>query len=107
MGGAAPTCISWGPALLDSTSSSPTTALALRVAPTPTLLAALRRLPLVGWLAGAPPLQWGVLSTYRVRLQAASTNLCGAPRCYEALLLDATPGTLSEQPLLQVPVPWK
>jgi hypothetical protein len=55
------------------------------------LLAAQRRLPLVGGLVPEPQVaRGGVLATYRVRLVAAAAA-CDAAPCYEALLLDAAP----------------
>jgi hypothetical protein len=59
------------------------------------LLAALRRLPLLGRLM--PPLhtvRWGAVGTYQVYLRAAPSGACAAPPCYQALLLDAAPGSL-------------
>jgi hypothetical protein len=56
------------------------------------LLAALRRLPLIGRLAPRPQvLRWGAPATYRVRLRASPALACGTSPCYEALLLDAAP----------------
>jgi hypothetical protein len=97
MGGANPACISWQPALLDPSAPSAASALPLVGAPQPPLLAALRQLPLVGGLVQSPQrIRWGALTTYRVRLSVAPTTLCGAVRCYEALLLDAAPSSLEE-----------
>lgn len=95
MSGVNPTCISWRPALLDLSAASGEAALPLRRAPQSPLLAALRRLTLARWLVAAPQqVQLGVLTTYRVLLQTAPSTVCGAARCYEALLLDAAPDTL-------------
>jgi hypothetical protein len=59
------------------------------------LLAALRRLPLVGgWVPPLPAPPWEVLHTYQVRLQAAPGGSCGVALCFEAVLLDAAPGAL-------------
>jgi hypothetical protein len=56
------------------------------------LLAALRRLPLVGGLVPGPQVaRGGVLATYRVRLLAAPAATCDAVPCYQAMLLDAAP----------------
>jgi hypothetical protein len=56
------------------------------------LLAALRRLPLVGRLVPGPQVvHWGALATYRARLVAAAAAMCDVAPCYVALLLDATP----------------
>jgi hypothetical protein len=61
------------------------------------LLAALRRLPLAGRLVPAPQqIRWGALTTYRVRLSAAPTTLCGTPPCYAAQLLDTAPAARGE-----------
>jgi hypothetical protein len=60
-------------------------------APDP-LVAALRRLPLVGRLVPGPlVVRWGALATYQVRLQVAPAAVCDASPCYGALLLDAAP----------------
>jgi hypothetical protein len=56
------------------------------------LLAALRRLPLVGGLVAGPrALRRGALATYRVRPQAAPAPLCDATPCYAVVLLEAAP----------------
>jgi hypothetical protein len=56
------------------------------------LLAALRRLPLAGRLVPGPQaVRWGVVATYRVRLQAAPILVCDATPCYAGLLLEAAP----------------
>jgi hypothetical protein len=56
------------------------------------LLAALRRLPLVGGLVPGPrAVRRGVLATYRVRLQPAPAPVCDATPCYEVFLQDAAP----------------
>jgi hypothetical protein len=95
MRGANSTCISWRPALLDPSASGAKAALPLRGASRPPLLAALGRLPLVSPRVPAPQaIRWGALATYLVRLRAAPPTVCGTPRCYEALLLDAAPGSL-------------
>ncbi len=95
MGGANRACTSWRLALLDASAPSTATALPLQGAPPPPLLAALRRLPLASWLVASPQqVRWGALSAYRVLLQAAPTAVCDAPPCYEALLLDAAPGSM-------------
>jgi hypothetical protein len=57
------------------------------------LLVSLRRLPLIGRLVPQPQvLRWDARATYRVRLRASPARECGTPPCYEALLLDASPG---------------
>jgi hypothetical protein len=62
------------------------------------LLAALRRLPLVGRLVPRPrAVRWGALATYPVRLDAAPGGSCGATVCVEALLLDAAPDAPGEE----------
>lgn len=61
------------------------------------LLALARRVPVLDGLAPAPQVvQWGVVATYRVRLRAMPHGLCGTTTCYEALLVDAAPGSLWE-----------
>ena len=58
------------------------------------LLASLRGVPLLGKLVPAPQvLGWEARATYRVRLRAAPATNCGYLRCYEAVLLDAAPGS--------------
>jgi hypothetical protein len=50
----------------------------------------LRRLPLLGELLPAPQvLHWGVVTTYRVQVQAIHGGICGTGVCCEAVLLDA------------------
>jgi hypothetical protein len=86
MGGANPACISWQPALVDASVPATGVALGLRQVPPSPLLAALRRLPFAGrLLPGQQQIRWGMPSTYRVRLRAAPTLMCGQPAC-EALL---------------------
>jgi len=95
MDGGNPACISWRPEILDPSAPKVGATLPLRGVPPSPLLAALRRLPLTAWLAPAPQqIRWDVLTTYRVLLQATPSTVCGAPACYEALLLDAAPGSL-------------
>src|SRR5262249_2553509 len=56
------------------------------------LLAAVRRVPLLGGLLPAPQaLDWGVVATYRVRLRAIPESICGSGVCFEAVLLGAGP----------------
>jgi hypothetical protein len=57
-----------------------------------TLLASLRRIPLLGRLV--PPAQevrWGVPATYRVQLRRAAAKSCTSQLCIEAILLDPAP----------------
>jgi hypothetical protein len=54
------------------------------------LLAALRRLPLLGALLPRPQVvRWGALATYRVQLLPVAAGACSVAPCYRALLLDA------------------
>jgi hypothetical protein len=63
-----------------------------RVACDSPLLAALRRLTVVGQLVPAPPpMRWDTLTIYRVQLRSIAGEQCGAAICYEALLVDAEP----------------
>jgi hypothetical protein len=58
-----------------------------------TLLASLRRIPLLGRVV--PPAQavrWGVQATYRIQLRRATADSCPSQLCVQAILLDATPG---------------
>ena len=92
MGGAVPACIEWHPALLAPEAASNDAGLPLLEAPEPALLAALRRLPVAGWLLpGLQRIRWGTLSTYSVRLRAAPARSCAFMPCYKAVLLDAAP----------------
>jgi hypothetical protein len=57
-----------------------------------TLLAVVRRVPLLSGLLPAPEaMDWGTVATYRVELRSMPDAGCGAATCYEALLLDAAP----------------
>jgi hypothetical protein len=78
--------------LIDPGAPRGTPGLALAWGGADPLLAALRRLPLIGRLAPRPQvLRWGAPATYRVRLRASDALACATPPCYEALLLDAAP----------------
>lgn len=83
-----PVCSAWRADLQDPAGARATAEVSLLLAP-PALPTALRR------LVGAPQqIQWGTLSTHRVRLQAAPPATCATPPCYAALLLDAVPDGL-------------
>lgn len=75
-------------------------------APNP-MLAWLRRLPLVGAAMPRPQLlHWGESGVYRVTIQAAPSQSCGARVCYQAEALDATVGPAAQRwgPVFMVPL---
>jgi hypothetical protein len=73
--------------------------LLLVAAPANPLVVRLRRVPVLGRLVPAPQvLPWGIPATFRIQLRTPRSTTCDltAP-CYEALLLDATPGMSQER----------
>jgi hypothetical protein len=85
-------CRDWRAGMVDADGA---TALPLATGAPNALLALLHRLPLAGGLVPGPQaVRWGVLATYRVRLQTAPAAVCDAAPCYQAMLLDAAPGAL-------------
>jgi hypothetical protein len=93
--GAHSVCREWDQYYLTDATAPATEPLPVkRENPSP-LLAALRRLPLASWLLpGQQQIRWGTLTTYRVLLRATTALVCRTSPCYEALLLDAAPGSL-------------
>jgi hypothetical protein len=82
-------CREWRAGMVDADRA---TALPLATGAPNSLLALLRRLPLLGGLLPAPQVvHWGEAATYRVELRAITDKPCGAPSCYEAMVLDAAP----------------
>lgn len=63
----------------------------LLFSPSDRLLAALRRLPLIGpAVPSAQQPRWGEPAVYRIQIQRRINPACSS--CYEAVLLDAAPG---------------
>jgi hypothetical protein len=82
-------CGGWPLDLLDSGSPGTGAFLRLSWSTQNPLLAAVRRLPLVGRLLPAPAAPARTtLATYRVRLRVAPSAVCSGTPCYEALVLD-------------------
>ena len=84
-------CASWEMALTDPAGDQAVAPLPLTWGDPPSLIALLRRLPLLGWLAPPPQIAHSsATATYRIKLQ---TTPCAAlddgPVCYGAQLLDA------------------
>jgi hypothetical protein len=70
-------------------------ALPLVVDDADTMLSVARRIPVLsGMLPSLPVLHWESAATYRVRIRAGAFPFCGTGTCYEAQLLDASPGFL-------------
>jgi hypothetical protein len=85
------------PRLSDPDADAASAPLLMARAAPDSLLVFVRRVPLLGGLLPAPQVvHWGEVATYRVELRAMPDESCGAATCYEALLLDAAPGTLGE-----------
>jgi hypothetical protein len=92
LGGPAPVCATWQPALVDPAAAGADPPLPIQPMAQPPLLGGLRRLPFAGRLVPAPQhLHWGMPATYRVLLSIAPSSRCDRGPCYEALLLDAAP----------------
>jgi hypothetical protein len=54
-----------------------------------------RQIPFLARFAPAPQaLHWGLVATYRVRVQAVPESICGTGMCSEVALLDAAPDGL-------------
>jgi hypothetical protein len=79
-------------ALVDAGSSATGQPLWLAQGDASPLRTLLRRIPLLARFAPAPQaLQWQVVATYRVRVQAIPASICGTGVCVQAVLLDAAP----------------
>jgi hypothetical protein len=87
-------CLGWDRAYLSDTTAPATAPLLVERGTPGPLLAALRRLPVLGaLLPAAQALHWEIAATYRVRLSLAPAASCYRTLpCYAALLLDATSG---------------
>jgi hypothetical protein len=82
-------CSGWPADLVDPGSASAAAFLPLTWSLQSPLLAALRRLPLLGPLLPAPAAPTRTtITTYRVRLRVAPSAVCSSTPCYEALVLD-------------------
>jgi hypothetical protein len=91
-------CASWQPLLHDVTTRPTAAGAGLPLVPVSTdpdaLTALLRRIQWVRALVPAPQaVLWGTAATYQVELRAVTAGRCGGVPCYEALLLDAAPGS--------------
>jgi hypothetical protein len=85
-------CRIWRPGLIDQLGQE--NPLALAWATQGPLLSTLRQLPLLGDLLPAPHgTHWDLPAVYRVQIQAVAAGRCGAAPCYQALLLDVSPGS--------------
>jgi hypothetical protein len=87
-------CVVAWPALGDADATRPDSTLPLSMGPPNSLLALLRRLPLVGRLVPAPQLlRWGRPAVYRIQVRDTAGTSPKGTRHYEAVLLDpAAPG---------------
>lgn len=90
-----PTCLEWQALLFDRGAAASAHPLALARGSAPSLLAFLRRVPVLRWWAPTPQVvQWNDVATYRIQVRAVSCRPHHALPCtYEALLLDAAPFT--------------
>lgn len=78
-------CFDWEPVLVDDRRAAP-----VPLNWSPTLLTALRHIPLLGHFLPAPqPVRWGARAVYRVSVHLVRGTICGAPPCLRADLLDA------------------
>jgi hypothetical protein len=87
-------CVLAWPALVDADATGPGSSLPLSMGPANSLLALLRRLPLVGRLVPGPQrLRWGRPAVYRVQVRDAASTSPRGTRHDETVLLDpALPG---------------
>jgi hypothetical protein len=87
-------CVGEEPRLIDPDAGPASEPLPLVWGARDRLLTMVRRVPLLGGLLPAPQaVTWGAVATYRVGLQVIPGEPCAAA-CYEAVLLDAAPGSL-------------
>jgi hypothetical protein len=83
-------CMKLQPEITDPSTATGTAALPLAPGPVPSLVAVLRRLPLIGTIAPLPQEpHWDALAVYRIELHALWCGPAQPPCAYEALLLDA------------------
>jgi hypothetical protein len=92
------------PALVDADATGPGRSFPLSMGPASSLLALLRRLPLVGRLVPGPQLlRWGRPAVYRVQVRDAAGRSRRGTRHYEAVLLDPAPPGHGPLPIWQGP----
>jgi hypothetical protein len=97
-------CVFAWPALVDPDATGPGSSLLLSMGPANSLLALLRRLPLVGRLVPGPQLlRWGRPAVYRVQVRDAASTSPRGTRHYEAVLLDPAPPGHGPRPIWQGP----
>jgi hypothetical protein len=97
-------CVFAWPALVDADATGPGSSLLLSMGPANSLLALLRRLPLVGRVVPGPQLlRWGRPAVYRVRVRDAAGMSPRRTRHYEAVLLDAASPGHGPMPIWQGP----
>jgi len=97
-------CVFAWPALVDADAAGPGSSLLLSMGPANSLLALLRRLPLVGRLVPGPQLlRWGRPAVYRVQVRDAAGTAPNGTRHYEAVLLDPAPRGHGPMPIWQGP----
>jgi hypothetical protein len=92
------------PTLVDADATGPGRSLPLSMGPASSLLALLRRLPLVGRLVPGPQLlRWGRPAVYRVQVRDAAGTSPNGTRHYEAVLLDPALRGHGPMPIWQGP----
>ena len=97
-------CVFAWPALVDADATGPGSSVPLSMGPANSLLALLRRLPLVGRLVpGQQLLRWGRPAVYRVQVRDAVGTSPRGTRHYEAVLLDPAPPGHGPMPIWQGP----
>ena len=97
-------CVFAWPVLVDADATGPDSSLLLSMGPANSLLALLRRLPLLGRLMPGPQLlRWGRPAVYRVQVRDAARKLPRGTRHYEAVLLDPAPRGHGPMPIWQGP----
>ena len=85
-------CVRLPPSLIDTGVREPTLWFPIDLGNPSPLLAVLRALPAVGYLAPSPQrLRWRTVQTYRVQLTSMRCNLGQTPPCVAAVVLDAAP----------------
>jgi hypothetical protein len=97
-------CVFAWPALVGADATRLGNSLVLSMGPANSLLALLRRLPLVRRLVPGPQLlRWGRPAVYRVRVRGAAGTPPRGTRHYEAVLLDPAPRGHGLMPIWQGP----
>jgi hypothetical protein len=83
-------CASPQALLVDANHTAAVRPLPLAWAVPDSLLAIVRRMPLLGAFAPMPQLiRWDAVAPYRVQLRPRANRSCGGVTCYEAVVLDA------------------